>query len=343
MSAAALPVLRTPRLTLRPLRPGDADAVADGVGNYDVVRWLGRVPYPYDRSDAEAFIERVGREARRVWAVEDGGGFVGVAGIEEELGYWIVRPAWGRGYGFEAAHSIVSHWFDDPAAGDLASGHYCENDRSRRILQALGFLRTGESPRFARALSQEVMGADLVLTRGRWEARQAFTLTTRRLCIRPFEERDVDALRAMAVPALARNMSRIPLDWSEPEVLEFIAESAFRGVPGFRLAIERDGVCIGGVGLGGDPVGIAYFLAPDHWGQGLATEALSGFLPMVFDRFPLQRLTADHFEDNPASGAILRKLGFRETGRELGTSKARLEPAPVITYALTREGLKVPA
>lgn len=36
MSYAALPVLRTPRLTLRPLTHLDADAIVDGVGNYDV-------------------------------------------------------------------------------------------------------------------------------------------------------------------------------------------------------------------------------------------------------------------------------------------------------------------
>ena len=68
---------------------------------------------------------------------------------------------------------------------------------------------------------------------------------------------------------------------------------------------------------------------------------MSAFLPSIFDRFPLSRLEADHFEDNPVSGAILRKFGFEETGRQLGTSKARLEPAPVITYAVTRETLKV--
>lgn len=185
MSVAALPTLRTPRLTLRPLREADADAVFDGVSNFDVIRWLGRIPYPYGREDAVAFISRTMRGELRAWAVDDGDGFVGVVGLDEELGYWLARPAWGKGYGFEAAHAVVEHWFSDPKNGDIESGHYADNDRSRRILLALGFKPVRDRPRFARALSQDVMGTDLILTRDAWAARQDFTIETRRLIIRP--------------------------------------------------------------------------------------------------------------------------------------------------------------
>lgn len=342
MSLAALPVLRTPRLTLRPLQVTDADALVRGVGNFDVSKWLAVVPYPYGPEDALAFIGRVTDEARKVWAICDDDGLQGVAGIEEELGYWLARPAWGKGYAFEAAHAVTAHWFSDPANGDLESGYFQTNDRSGETLRALGFVRTGEGLRQARSLSQNVAAFNMVLTRERWAARQGMTLYTPRLTLRPMEDRDAPALVAMAVPDVARNMSTIPAGMTESEALGYIAASGFRGVPGFRLAIERDGRMIGGLGFGGTPVGVAYFLAPDHWGQGLATEALSAFLPELFDRFPVTRIAADHFADNPASGAVLRKFGFTETGRETGTSKARLEPSPVITYAVTRETLRVP-
>ncbi len=146
----------------------------------------------------------------------------------------------------------------------------------------------------------------------------------------------------MAVPEVARNLMRMREGWSAEDAAEFIATSRWKGYPGFRLAITRNGTCIGGLGFGGTPLGIGYFLAPDHWGQGVATEALSAFIPELFERFPVNRLEADHFEDNPASGHILRKFGFTETGRDMGTSLARLEPAPTITYALHRDGLRVP-
>ena len=115
----------------------------------------------------------------------------------------------------------------------------------------------------------------------------------------------------------------------------------WRGLPNFTLAILHEGRFAGTVGFGGEPLSIGYFLDPALWGRGLMTEALSAFLPEVFDRFPVNRIVADHFEDNPASGAVLRKLGFAETGRDMVQSQGRLEPAPVITYALTRDSLRV--
>lgn len=341
MSYAALPVLRTPRLTLRPLTNLDADAIVEGIGNYDVSRWLGQVPYPYERSDAEWFINRVHDENRLVWGICDETGLRGVIGIEEEFGYWLARPAWRQGYGFEAARAVVEYWFSDPANGDLETGFFDDNQRSGAILKALGFVLAGRNRRFSRSLNQEMSSSDVVLTRARWESRQGFTLYTPRLTIRPFEDDDAPAMAALAVPEVARNMSTIPAGMTVDSARDYIAASRFRGLPGFRLAVERDGRVIGGLGFGGTPPGIAYFLAPDHWGQGLATEALSALLTEVFERFPVNRIEADHFEDNPASGAVLRKFGFAPTGRGMGQSKARLEPAPVITYAVTRETLRV--
>jgi len=170
MSYAALPVLRTPRLTLRPLNEDDADAIMQGVGNYDVSKWLAVVPYPYGRGDALDFIRRLEREERTVWAICDAAGLQGVIGIEDELGYWLARPAWGQGYAFEAAVAICGHWFSDPTAGDLKAGHFDSNSRSGAILRKLGFQATGGSMREARALGQQVASTDMALKRSTWQA-----------------------------------------------------------------------------------------------------------------------------------------------------------------------------
>ncbi len=339
MSDAALPTLRTPRLTLRPLRDTDADAVHNGVSNFDVIRWLGRIPYPYGREDAVQFIARATRGELRAWAVEDGDGFVGVAGLDEELGYWLARPAWGKGYGFEAAHAVVAHWFSDPANGDIESGHYNGNDRSRRILLALGFRPVRERPRFARALSQDVMGTDLVLTRAAWEARQDFRIESKRLIIRPLEDRDASDFARLTVPEVTTMLSNLKTGMTKAEALADFPRRKWRGHLRFTLAIEHERKMIGTIGIGVGDIG--YFLAPTHWGRGLMAEALACVLPAIFEKFPISRIEAGHFEDNPVSGHLLRKIGFEETGREMATSLARLEPAPLITYALTREKLRV--
>lgn len=170
MSYAALPVLRTPRLTLRPLREDDADAIVAGVGNYDVSKWLAVVPYPYGRADALDFIRRLEREDRTVWGICDADGLEGVIGIEDELGFWLARPAWGRGYAFEAAAAVCAHWFENTEANDLTAGFFHGNARSEAVLRRLGFREAGTAMRDARALGQEVFATKWILTRADWTA-----------------------------------------------------------------------------------------------------------------------------------------------------------------------------
>lgn len=342
MSHAALPVLRTPRLTLRPLTVNDADAIAEGIGNFDVSKWLAVVPYPYRRADAVAFIAKVLESGKPFWAICDAEGLRGIVCLDDELAYWLARPAWGRGYGFEAAHAAVAHWFADQSAEVLVSGYFDGNDKSGRLLTALGFEFDGQRVRHARSFRQNVVSNRMRLTRGRWTERQSFTLYTPRLTIRPLEPRDAPGLVGIARPDVARNMVNLPRELSLADAEMMIAESGYRGLPDFRLAIERNGAYVGGLGFGGTPSNLSFMLHPDAWGQGLMTEALSAFLPAMFERFPISRITSNRFEDDPVSGAVLRKMGFVEVGRVIGTSKARLEPAAMITYAVTLESLKVP-
>lgn len=327
---------------LRRLTSSDAEAIADGVGNFDVSKWLAVVPYPYTAEDARSFVAKVADKDKPFWAICNEDGLQGVVCLDDELAYWLARPVWGRGYGFEAAHAAVDYWFADPSAGDLHSGYFESNKRSEALLRALGFRFEERRLRFARSFGQDVVSNRMRLTREQWTARKGFTLITSRLKIRSLRISDASDLTRIVAPEVARHLRDVPSRLTEEAARAYILSSTYRGLPGFRLAIEEDGRTIGVLELGGTPVGIAFFLAPDRWGNGLATEALSAFLRDAFQRFPLTRVMADHFEDNPASGAILRKLGFVRTGQEMGTSKARLEPAPVITYAVTRETLRVP-
>ena len=125
--------------------------------------------------------------------------------------------------------------------------------------------------------------------------------------------------------------------WSEADVNAWLDKSKWRGKPGFRPAVAlKDGTLIGTLGLSPKPFSCAYFLDPDHWGRGYATEALQAFLRASFDRFEVVEISAAHFVDNPASGRVLTKLGFEKTGEAMGISAARLEKAPEVLYRLTR-------
>ncbi|MEM6385682.1 MAG: GNAT family N-acetyltransferase [Pseudomonadota bacterium] len=341
MTYAALPTLRTPRLNLRPLTPDDADAIVDGVGNYDVSRWLGVVPYPYARADAEAFIARQIEAGGPVWAICDASGLVGTAGLVNELGYWLARPAWRKGYGFEAAHAAVRWWFDDSENTDLTSGYFDGNYRSQAVLKALGFEENGFETRHARSLNQDVTCHLMSLSRPAWEAQQVIDIRTKRLRLRPMVEDDAPFLTDLARPEVTRMLFRLKTHLDLEEARIFARERAWCGVPGYALTLERKGRPIGYIATGSvGSVELYYALHPDHWGLGLISEAAVAFLNDVFQRFPIGHIRADRFVDNPASGRVLEKLGFEQTGQEMGTSAGRLEPAPVITYALTRDNLR---
>jgi RimJ/RimL family protein N-acetyltransferase len=66
---------------------------------------------------------------------------------------------------------------------------------------------------------------------------------------------------------------------------------------------------------------VAYWIGKEHWGQGIATEALSQFLHHIKPRPLYARAAAD----NIASLRVLEKCGFRVTGHDKGFANARAQ------------------
>ena len=58
---------------------------------------------------------------------------------------------------------------------------------------------------------------------------------------------------------------------------------------------------------------VGFHLLPAMWGRGYATEAARAAIRFAFDVVGVRRLYAGHHPENAASGAVLRKLGFRFT------------------------------
>lgn len=174
----------------------------------------------------------------------------------------------------------------------------------------------------------------------------SFILTTVGLLIRELLLDDWQAMQRIGGhPSVAPTLATVTSPWAEDEVKTWSVRSLFRGRLGFWAAIvlSEFGV-IGSLGLdkapGPENQSCAYFIDPAFWGQGYATVALWCFLKTFGPRFDLSEIGANHFEDNPTSGAVLRKLGFKKSGSGMAKSQARLEPAPVTLYRLKLEELK---
>lgn len=164
-----------------------------------------------------------------------------------------------------------------------------------------------------------------------------FPIRTERFTLRPFVPQDAPALAAFGGdPEVARMTGSFPPDWTVLQAEEWIIRNAHQGGSGFALAILSDTAeIVGEVGLSRDPVMLGYAIARDHWGQGIATEAASAVLHVARTQLDVNEVGAVAFDENPASAAVLCKLGFKKIGEKPIHSKARLEPQPGSVYRLT--------
>jgi RimJ/RimL family protein N-acetyltransferase len=164
------------------------------------------------------------------------------------------------------------------------------------------------------------------------------TLETPRLTLRHFRADDAPAmLRELSDVEVARETLNIPHPYSIERAEEFLADipKRFEAGKGVVWAIEQrapgaadaaaasnaaaSGALIGAVGLNltraHRRAELGYWIAKSRWGQGIATEASQAVLRYGFDALGLHRIDAHHFVENPASGAVMRKLGMQYEGR----------------------------
>jgi len=142
--------LETSRLVLRRHRRDDAAAIAEALQEWEVARWLARLPSPYTKSDAMEWIGvatrnwNQGRDYQFVVCERAGGVLIGHMGLRmeapgtAEFGYWFGRPAWGSGYATEAARAVLDFGFRDLALDRVEALVIPDNTRSVRVLEKLG-------------------------------------------------------------------------------------------------------------------------------------------------------------------------------------------------------------
>ena len=166
-------------------------------------------------------------------------------------------------------------------------------------------------------------------------------IETERLILRQITVDDwCDLQRIAGNDDVAPMTAQLKSPWPESDVKAWIADRCVSSEMGAFLAIcLRDGTLVGSVGTGvdkGHQAFLGYFVEKSHWGQGIVSEAVPAILAYTFENYTLDAVTASCFADNPASMRVLDKMGFENCGEELGSCAARLEPAPLFLYRLTR-------
>lgn len=149
--ASVLPILETPRLTLRPFRTQDASLVQQYVGIREVADVTLNIPHPYLDGMAEGWIAlhepdfASGKSVCLALTLKNDDAIIGAVGISlnsevasGELGYWLGLPYWNNGYMTEAAQALVNYAFKELNLTCINSHHLARNPASGRIMQKIG-------------------------------------------------------------------------------------------------------------------------------------------------------------------------------------------------------------
>lgn len=116
---------------------------------------------------------------------------------------------------------------------------------------------------------------------------------------------------------VARRLARVPHPYGTTDA-KFFLEKVVPSEWVWAITLLGSDALIGAIGLtpeeDADTAELGYWLSRNHWGQGIATEAARAVVSYGFDKLNLPYITSGYFEENPASGRVLEKLGFAATG-----------------------------
>jgi ribosomal-protein-alanine N-acetyltransferase len=134
------------RVRLRRISIDDAPAITRLLeGDSDLALRTATIPIPYTIGDALAFLNTA--DPDQVFAIEAGDELVGMIGMRQtedttEIGYWLGRPYWGRGYATRAVELLVEEALRREIPS-LAAEVFPDNPASMRVLEKNRFVNVG--------------------------------------------------------------------------------------------------------------------------------------------------------------------------------------------------------
>lgn len=118
-------------------------------GDVELALQTATIPIPYTLESAHTFLSSC--DPKENFAITLENELVGGCGFKREaegveIGYWIGRPYWGRGYATAAAELLIEE-ARRRGLERLYAEVFVENPASMRVLEKAGFVREGELER----------------------------------------------------------------------------------------------------------------------------------------------------------------------------------------------------
>jgi RimJ/RimL family protein N-acetyltransferase len=147
-------ILKTERLSLRPLRSTDAPALFAILGDAEAMKFWDRPAIARTATATEIVASQLAAMEDghflywTVWRNDDAIGSVDLSGLDfshrrGELGFLFRRDQWGQGYGREAMGALIHHAFHQLKLERLEAKVHAANMPAKKLLGLLGFLPEG--------------------------------------------------------------------------------------------------------------------------------------------------------------------------------------------------------
>ena len=150
-------------------------------------------------------------------------------------------------------------------------------------------------------------------------------METERILLRPWLNSDAKTLFKYASDPEVGPRAGWPPHKSVEESLEII-QTVFNAEGMWAVILKESNEAIGCVGyltasasnlkIAEDHAEVGYWIARPYWGKGICTEALQMVIDYCFKEKEFTTLWGDYFPSNPASGRVMEKCGFVDTGEE---------------------------
>lgn len=174
-------------------------------------------------------------------------------------------------------------------------------------------------------------------------------LETERLILRPPSLLDAPRLCALGGEYdVAKGTLTMPHPYSREDAITFIegTRASWEKLSPciFAIVLKAEQALIGMIGLHTRQehkhADLGYWIGIPYWNQGYATEAAQSTLDWGFEQFRLNRIYAEHFGSNPASGQVMQKIGMTYEGT-LRQHYIRFgEVQDVLIYSILRDEWK---
>ena len=165
-------------------------------------------------------------------------------------------------------------------------------------------------------------------------------IRTENLLLRPGWVEDAPELHAaFAREDVVMTLARAPWPYRLDDALAHLGRERTAHEADLLIYLRTDHPprLIGGIGIAerDGNAELGYWIEPSMRNRGYATEAGRALIAAARDSLRIHRLVSMHSVENPASGRVLRKLGFLPTGRiETRAFTARSEIVPCATYTM---------